>query len=1145
MKKLKRMLLVHWHYFIHELIEFDELNFLTGKNSSGKSTIIDAMQLVLLGDTSGTFFNKAASGRGTRTLASYLRGELGDDEESGFRYLRDGRFTSYIALEFYDDLKKNYFTSGCCFDTFGENDSQKLFFRFDGAIPENKFMDMTGEKAVPYSIEALRTYLRQNYQANHGYTTSVNRDFREDLCGKLGGLQPKRFSELLRKAVSFDPKVDIQQFITEFVCGEEQKVDITGMQENIRSYDTLKKEASILKERIELLSKINRLYEEYSKHKENETLYSYLVERSAWEIKKSEIEETKQNAMRLQKQLDAMEVELEKAENEQKQLQTERDSLKLQLDSNENARRLEDLHKQIEEKIRYCENLKDDFGRFSSLLLRATNSWKSCISGINKKIAELDLSVDGPLIDPMLTGRLDDIRVLGEKLKDDTEILYRADTGQTAAVSKEKLFCLSGEADDYRDHCNRIAGRLFDMQGDNAHKQAKLKAEKVLLEKGIYQFPPDAVNLKEAIESRLRTRFGPEAKAMIVAEAAEILNDRWRNVIEGYLNIQKFYIIVEPEHFRIAYQLFDSIKRQKPVYLTGLVDTEKLKDLNPVRDAGSLAEELETMNQAVRLFIDFVLGRIHKCDSVHELRRFKASVTDEGMIYRNFVLRAMDPKQWKNPAIGQGGKRLRLEEVNAELLELSRQSSVYATLIGAFQETERFNRLSETDIEHIIDAINNYQNLPALEETIKRLKADADSIDKSEIETLLERLKGRELDIERIGKEIRGMGDKKATTKERLRVCNEEALPKLEEAALLLMNKLDGEYDNDWIEKTAGPRYDRELSARENAKEIFNAFPREQSRSRNSKEAAWLDIRELRGKYNDAYKMGYDISSAENDNYSQIWHEFSEIKLPEYEAKIEDTRQKAFQQFQEDFLSRLQSNIFNARRQIDELNAAIRSASFGEDTYRFRIIPKPDYKRYYDMIVDEMFLTGGYNLYSEQYNIKYKDEIADLFAIITNEGGAKNVSGYEDYEKRVQVFTDYKTYLDFDLEVIKPGGETERLSKTIGKKSGGETQTPFYIAVLASFVQLYRVGHDKDPNTARLILFDEAFSKMDGERIIQSIELLRRFKFQAVVAAPPDKIPDIATLVDRNLCVLREGRKTCVRPFDPRHLQVENLTDGQ
>ena len=67
MKKLTRLLLIHWYTYDRELIEFENINFLTGKTAAGKSTIIDALQLVLLGDTNGNFFNKAANERSVRT----------------------------------------------------------------------------------------------------------------------------------------------------------------------------------------------------------------------------------------------------------------------------------------------------------------------------------------------------------------------------------------------------------------------------------------------------------------------------------------------------------------------------------------------------------------------------------------------------------------------------------------------------------------------------------------------------------------------------------------------------------------------------------------------------------------------------------------------------------------------------------------------------------------------------------------------------------------------------------------------------------------------------------------------------------------------------------------------------------------------
>ena len=160
MKILKKLLLITWHYFTHEKIEFEQLNFMTGVNASGKSTIIDALQLVLLGDTSGSYFNKSASGKSSRTLKSYLCGEIRDDDKDGFKYLRSDRFTSYLVVEFYDDVKDKYFSFGCCFDVYSENDISKRFFRYNGQIPENDFI----QNKVPFDITSLREFLKSNYE---------------------------------------------------------------------------------------------------------------------------------------------------------------------------------------------------------------------------------------------------------------------------------------------------------------------------------------------------------------------------------------------------------------------------------------------------------------------------------------------------------------------------------------------------------------------------------------------------------------------------------------------------------------------------------------------------------------------------------------------------------------------------------------------------------------------------------------------------------------------------------------------------------------------------------------------------------------------------------------------------------------------
>ena len=91
------------------------------------------------------------------------------------------------------------------------------------------------------------------------------------------------------------------------------------------------------------------------------------------------------------------------------------------------------------------------------------------------------------------------------------------------------------------------------------------------------------------------------------------------------------------------------------------------------------------------------------------------------------------------------------------------------------------------------------------------------------------------------------------------------------------------------------------------------------------------------------------------------------------------------EEFQEDFLSKLSEKIRSVKHDINELNYAISSASFGEDTYRFKVEPNSNYERYYKMITDDM-LMGGYTLMSNQFNEKYREEISELFAVMTGEG---------------------------------------------------------------------------------------------------------------------------------------------------------------
>ena len=125
-------------------------------------------------------------------------------------------------------------------------------------------------------------------------------------------------------------------------------------------------------------------------------------------------------------------------------------------------------------------------------------------------------------------------------------------------------------------------------------------------------------------------------------------------------------------------------------------------------------------------------------------------------------------------------------------------------------------------------------------------------------------------------------------------------------------------------------------------------------------------------------------------------------------------------------------------------------------------------------------------------NSSIYDENKEIIDNLFNEVAQLNNMTQKEYEangKRIEKYTHFTSYLDFDILE-----NDNSLTKTISSKSGGETQTPFYIAILASLLNLYDSGRD----SLRLVIFDEAFDKMDSERIEKSVMLLKELLHQLI-----------------------------------------------
>ena len=141
-------------------------------------------------------------------------------------------------------------------------------------------------------------------------------------------------------------------------------------------------------------------------------------------------------------------------------------------------------------------------------------------------------------------------------------------------------------------------------------------------------------------------------------------------------------------------------------------------------------------------------------------------------------------------------------------------------------------------------------------------------------------------------------------------------------------------------------------------------------------------------------------------------------------------------------------------------------------------------------------------------------------------------------DPRHQKALDYRYYHHWDIQAI-PAGKTDAaaisLNKNAKKQSGGENQAPFFVAMLAAFQRVYDIGRKDQRRNLGIVIMDEAFSKLSGDRIDDCLELARNFGLQLIMAFPEDRLP---TMIQHAETVVQ---CRVARTYDESSGQVQNI----
>lgn len=1075
MKKLTRVKLINWHRFINDTIEFENSTLISGENGAGKSTLLDAIQFVVTCTTN--YFNKAAHENGKRKLTGYIRCKTGRENKP---YERTGEISAHVALEFYEEKKDRYFIVGAVVDSASEGQEKTVRYLMDNMrLDDTLFF----QGKTPKSINQFRT---TNTKVIRQWCTT-EKEAKSMMKNRFGRIEDK-FFRLIPKALAFRPIDDIKDFVYSYVL-DEKEVNIDVLRENVRSYQDLQRTLENVKLRIEKLEQIVSAHTQIVDGQKKDKMYDFFLERVEADLIAEEIAALQREVSSEEYRLKEQNGQIITTKKEQEEKQRIRDDLRTELASDkdfiakdEQEKRLKELEERQAERLEEKQNLLDSIEKAKRQL---------------KKLLEV---------------------------KDVADCVKKYSEDLSGIEKKTNLADVRSNLEQVISYKNEMRDKVFKKQADLSIQKEHISQEEQELEQKIERLMKKKLSYADEVSCVIESireefvRIGRSPAPRILCEMLEITDETWRNAVEGYLNTQRFYILVEPENFDIALGTYDRLRKEKRAYGVGLINTQKLDEYD-VAPEGSLATVVTSKNKYAKRYINMILGKVVMCDNYQDLKKHRTSITRECMKYQNHVASAIKPSIFETPYIGQAAVKVQLDQARQKSLKLKAQLKELDDRIEMLQSVlEPLSTEHDMDIKYRIPVLSDLQRLRMeihkCKENIATLEKNSGMIMKQVQLSALESL------LQELASELDQLNRRAGNTEEHIKNLTQQIAERqvdfsVQKGLYTESGLQAGDYLPSWNQEYEKQTGDKSfLQFKEN-------YGRRKKANLTTVDKLIDNMKDTMVKYKTAHDFG---AAAAMEGYSDFEAEYVKLKnseLLQYEEKVESARQSAEEEFREQFLSKLQENMKTAQGEFKELNRALQDIVFSNEKYEFLFMPSKRYRQYYEMIMDDFNAMQGESIFSGIFHETHKAVIDELFERLALDN--------ENSSKALDEFTDYRTYMDYDIRIIHSDGTYSLYSKVCEEKSGGETQTPFYVTVAASFVQLYK--NNIGGESIGLVLFDEAFNNMDDERIGGVLEFLRRLPLQILIASPPDKIQYISPFIEETLLVMTDEKTSFVERY--------------
>ncbi len=1085
--RLTRIHALNW-YGYKDSIPVEGNLLLAGVTGSGKSILMDLVQLVLVGDQRLVRFNQSATGdRSDRSLKGYSLGDLKDDEGGVNKYMRQSAIT-YVALEFTWPNGKRAETWGLRieFTSAAEAHGKVTPFFIPAALirgdflhPDKRPLDYPAFKAFAESREGrlypegLDAYLRDMAQPTHlNFDRTVLR-------------------ALLPTAMSFTFLKSFNDFARNFILPAD-KLDVSDVTASYRTFLGYERDLNDLNDQFEKLKAIRDTFTRLTELRRDRALARYLEAQLRHEHAAEQLQADETRLTNL------------KAENSGKEKRLA-ELVELIERGRAESKKIDALIGETPEGQLY----KFIKGRNSELTHQISN-----LSGIGK-------SLEDALANRLRNARswLKELRALPLELDaapvNTVERAIHAVVDGGIGKASETLPVLGATSQTAAGAANRTAKPTLDRLADVRRQLGQLRDEIKILALG--KLPGGNSRLLDALNNSLVSR-GPELPAQPLCKLCEVSDERWRPAIEIAFT-RKFAVVVAAEHYEQAEKIYHSLTASElggDSSRESLVNPTKALQRRKAAKPGSLAEKLKATHPVAEAVISDAFGNLMCVERREELREHDFAIMADGFMSRGaFVER---PRFYDgNPFVGQKGlaqqqawKEKQAEDLANEERKLSPVERALKSLNEGWREhfeitSSLYNDLAEArklpDLKAELD-----ENIKKLTQ-IDRSRFDELANDQTKLETNLKVMEEERRTLDRSEKraEVRRLETQVAAAR------NDVA--ELAEKFEQIRNETD---ISQWLKRLEELR--SEVPTHFPEKKIAANRVQERIHDCNEKSAAaWEELKAKRRELAAAHSKFDDlpIEADDNDAHSKQLVKLEESEVPEYRSKAEQERKNWEKLFRTQVLEKLHSALHEVVNLVVLLNTALKKRPIGNSTYQLHYGRNPDYRLYHELL-EAGAIAREDDLFFASADQRFRDAINHFLKTLTETPDGAEAAR----------LLDYRHYYEYDMEVVEADGRKTSVDRHSGKFSGGENQSPYFIAILASYLRAYRRYSSRKPEPSLgLVPIDEAFSKLSGERIKDCITALKAFDLQGMFSMSTGNIPYAFDHCDWLVVVSKEERR--------------------